>query len=309
MVDARHPDLGHPLRRSIELPGPVDLQRILSPLRHGTYDPTIRFGAGSVWRSMRTPDGAATLALSGRGCCVRALAWGPGARRALEAAPGIAGALDEPERFRPQHPLLQELARRLAGVRLTRSGQVMDALVPAILEQKVTGLEAQRAWRGIVRAWGEPAPGPGGLWLPPSPEVLAAQPYHRYHPFGVEARRADLIRRSCARAARLAALAAVDGPTARAQLTSLPGIGPWTAAEVTRVVHGDPDALSVGDYHVPHLVAWALAGEPRGDDARMLELLEPYRGQRGRVVRLLELSGMRPPAFGPRIGIRSIAFI
>ena len=98
-------------------------------------------------------------------------------------------------------------------------------------------------------------------------------------------------------------------PKRRRRLRSLPGIGAWTAAEVVRCAFGDPDAVSVGDFHIPNTVAWALAGEPRADDARMLELLEPYRGQRGRVQRLLEVGGIVAPRYGPRLAPRSIAAI
>lgn len=63
-------------------------------------------------------------------------------------------------------------------------------------------------------------------------------------------------------------------------LTSLRGVGPWTAAEVRRRALGDPDAVPVGDYHLPKLVGHTLIGEPV-DDAGMLELLEPFTGQRG----------------------------
>jgi len=69
---------------------------------------------------------------------------------------------------------------------------------------------------------------------------------------------------------------------------------------------GDLDAVSVGDFHHKNLVSWALAGEPRGTDARMLELLAPYAGRRALVIRLLELSGLRPPRYGPRMAPRRI---
>ena len=49
--------------------------------------------------------------------------------------------------------------------------------------------------------------------------------------------------------------------------------------------------MSVGDYHLPNLVGSVLAGERGGDDARMLELLEPYRPHRARVIRLIESAG------------------
>jgi 3-methyladenine DNA glycosylase/8-oxoguanine DNA glycosylase len=180
----------------------------------------------------------------------------------------------------------------------------MEALVPAIIEQKVTGTEARRAYRALVRVHGEPAPGPAGLRLPPSPDTIAALPYHAFHPLGLERRRADTLRRVASRARALEAAVALPLADAYRRLMALPGIGPWTAAEVGRSALGDPDAVSVGDFHLPNLVSWALAGEPRGDDSRMLELLEPYRGQRGRVVRLLEASGLRAPRYGPLMSPR-----
>ena len=301
--------MAEPLRRSIRLPGPVDLALTLAPLQHGAYDPTIRFEPGRVWVAMRTPEGPAALLVAGRGSTIEAAAWGLGAAWALDVAPELVGAQDRPAALQPAHPFVAELVRRLPGLRLTRTRRVMDALVPAVLEQKVTGLEAQRAWRRIIRVWGSWAPGPGRLRLPPAPEELAARPYHHYHVFGVEARRAELIRAVCGRAVALGRLVDVDGAVARQRLRSLPGIGAWTAAEVTRVALGDPDAVSVGDYHVPNAVAWTLAGEPRGTDERMLELLEPYRGQRARVVRLIEAAGQYAPKRGPRMAIRSIATI
>ncbi|HEX5631643.1 MAG TPA: hypothetical protein VFX50_00375, partial [Gemmatimonadales bacterium] len=212
-----------------------------------------------------------------------------------------------PDRFEARHPILRRLQRSHPGLRLPHSGRVFHALLPTILEQKVTGTEAFRSYAALLRAYGEPAPGPGGLLLPPAPEALAGLPYHAFHPLGVERRRADVIRRAATRAAWLEG--APDAAEASRRLTALPGIGPWTAAEVVRSAFGDPDAVSVGDYHVPNMVAWALAGEPRADDARMLELLEPYRGQRGRVQRYLEVGRVTAPRYGPRMAPRSIATI
>jgi 3-methyladenine DNA glycosylase/8-oxoguanine DNA glycosylase len=181
--------------------------------------------------------------------------------------------------------------------------------VPAILEQKVTGREAWAAFKRIVMTWGEPAPGPLPLRTPPEPAVLAAAPYYELHRAGVERRRAELIRFVCARAARIEETTVMPRPAAEARLRSIPGIGPWTVAEVAGRAWGDPDAVSLGDYHLPHLVSWALAGEPRGDDERMLQLLAPYEGQRGRVIRLLEAGASRPPRRGPRMTPRSIRTI
>ena len=211
------------------------------------------------------------------------------------------GADDDPAAFEPPPGLLRELQRRNPGLRFGRSDAVFESLLPAIAEQKVTGFEARRAYRGLIRVYGEPAPGPGRLRLAPAPERLAALPYYAFHPFGLEQRRAEIMRRAAARAPWLEAAGKLGPDAALARLRSVPGIGPWTAAETVRTAFGDPDAISIGDYHLPNLVCWALAGEPRGDDARMLELLEPFRGQRARAARLLETSGIGAPRYGPRM--------
>jgi 3-methyladenine DNA glycosylase/8-oxoguanine DNA glycosylase len=294
------------LESFVPLPGRFDLTGTLAPLSHGRGDPTIRFGADAIWRATRTAAGPATLRIRAVSGGVAAAAWGPGAAAALIGLPDLVGANDDPTQLEPRHPLIADLVHRLPGLRLTRSNRPFEALLPAICEQKVTGSEARAAFRGIVRTFGEPAPGPAGLRLPPEASVLSALPYFAFHRFGLERRRADLIRRTAHLAPRLERL---SGPEACRLLASVPGIGPWTIAEVGRVAFGDPDAISVGDYHLPNVVAWALAGEPRGDDARMLELLEPYRGQRGRVQRLLEASGIWPPRYGPRMAPQRIAGI
>ena len=256
-------------------------------------------------------DGPATVALVQGGDVLRAEAWGPGADRALADIPSLLGLDLEPAPIPIGHPLIARLARRDTGNRIPRTTAVLESLIPAILEQKVTSDEAHRATIGLIRAHGEAAPGPAdwGLRLPPTPATLAALPYYAYHPFGIERRRAELIRRVASRAKWFEAIVELPLPEAYGRLTAVPGIGPWTAAEVGVRALGDPDAVSVGDFHLPNLVAYALAGEPRGDDTRMLELLEPYRGQRARVMRLLELSGIRPPRYGPRLAPRRIEAI
>jgi 3-methyladenine DNA glycosylase/8-oxoguanine DNA glycosylase len=296
--------------RTVVVDGPLDLRRTLAIHQRGSGDPTMRTIAGRIVRATRTADGPATVALLQSGDRVEAEAWGPGAERLLEAVPGLIGAEDDRAAFDARHhPLVAELDRRHRGIRIGRTGAVLEALVPAILEQKVTGTEAWRGLRGLVRGWGEPAPGPFGLRLLPEPAAIAAIPYHAFHPIGVERRRADLVRRVADRAIRFEEVLGLSREAAYARLTALPGNGPWTAAEVMLRAAGDPDAVSVGDFHLPNLVAFTLAGELRGTDERMLELLEPWRGQRARVIRLLETSGLRPPAFGPRYAPRSIAAI
>jgi 3-methyladenine DNA glycosylase/8-oxoguanine DNA glycosylase len=296
------------IRRRVALGRPLALAETLGPLAHGRGDRTIHLRSVEAWLTMRTATGPATLRIDhGSAGTVEATAWGDGAEAALDALPALIGEDDKPERLVAQHPIVRDLQRRHPGLRLPASGRIVHALVPTILEQKVTGTEAFRSYAALLRRYGEPAPGPSNLLLPPDPALLARLPYHAYHPLGVERRRAGVIRRAAARAGWLEA--APDAEIARRRLLSLPGIGPWTAAEVLRSVFGDPDAVSVGDYHVPNIVAWALAGEPRADDARMLELLAPYAGQRGRVQRLLEVAGIVAPRYGPRVAPRRIAAI
>jgi 3-methyladenine DNA glycosylase/8-oxoguanine DNA glycosylase len=292
--------------RAIPVEEPYDLAGTLFPLRRGTGDPTMRIDGREAWRAARTPKGPATVRLQHGDGMVAATAWGQGAGWALDRAPRLIGAEDDPSAFEPRDDVMTEVWKEHRGVRLTQALDVVRTLVAAVLEQKVVGLEARRAWRRMTAAVSEPAPGDGGLLLPPDPPRVAELPYFRFHPWGVERRRAEVVRAVCARAASLEALAEVPLDDARHRLEAIPGVGPWTSAEVMRLSFGDPDAVSVGDYHLPNIVAWALAGEPRGTDERMLELLEPYRGQRGRVQRLLEASQISPPAFGPRMEARSI---
>ena len=287
----------------------MDLARTLFPLRRGHRDPTWRIRGAEALLTTRTSIGPATVHLRADGETVAAEAWGPGSARALEAAPDLVGAGDMAEGFVPHHDAVAELWRRHRGIRLTRTPGVMPSLIAAILEQKVTGLQAREGWRGLVMATSEQAPGPGDLWLPPDPARVATLPYFAFHRFGVERKRADLVRAVCARAGRFEALALLPHAESRERIQAHRGIGPWTAAEVARVALGDADAVSVGDYHLPNLVSWMLAGEPRGTDERMLRLLEPYRGHRGRVQRLLEAGGASAPKFGPRSEIQSIARI
>ncbi|HEX7171914.1 MAG TPA: DNA-3-methyladenine glycosylase 2 family protein [Candidatus Limnocylindria bacterium] len=296
------------IERRIELRAPLDLAATLGPLAHGRGDTTIRLTAEEAWLAFRTPAGPAAIQLRLEGGSVRARSWGPGAADALAGSARLIGEGDRPEAFVAHHPVLRRLQRAHPGLRLPSSGRVLHALVPTVIEQKITGTEAFRAYAALLRTHGEPAPGPlPGLRLPPDPGLLAALPYHAFHPLGVERRRAEVIRRAASRAGWLEA--AGDAAEATRRLTSFAGIGAWTAAEVVRSAFGDPDAVSVGDYHVPNMVAWALAGEARADDARMLELLEPYRGQRGRVQRYLEVGRVVAPRYGPRMAPRRIATI
>ena len=297
----------------IPIDGPLDLAGTLALLRRGYGDPTLRLTGQRCWRATRTVDGPATLAIEIRGASLVAEAWGPGAERALASVPDLVGLNDDRTGFAARHRVIAELDRRFRGIRIPRSGAVFESLLPGILEQKVTGEEARRSFRGLVRAFGEPAPGPEAfrLRLPPDPRRLAALPYYAYHAFGLERRRADVIRRAAGRAAWFEATVELPLPEAYRRLTALPGLGPWTAAEVAVRALGDADAVSVGDYHLPSLVGSVLAGEGGADDARMLELLEPYRPHRARVIRLIEAAGsaLWGERRAPRMALRRIESI
>ena len=293
-------------RRSFAIGRPLDLRLTLGPLWRGGRDRTMRLATAEVWRATRTPAGPATLRLRRTAAGLDAQAWGAGAAWALESVPDLIGEGDDASGFAARHPLVGELWRRHPGLRIPRTGAVFEALVPVVLEQKVTGEEARSGYGRLLHAVSEPAPGPAGLLLPPAPAAVAAAPSWTFHRCGIEGRRASVLRSSAAVAPRLEEAAAMPLAAARARLRSLPGIGPWSTAEIAITALGDADAVAVGDHHLPSLVAWALAGEARGDDARMLELLEPYRGHRGRVIRLLLAGGVRAPRFGPRRALRDI---
>jgi 3-methyladenine DNA glycosylase/8-oxoguanine DNA glycosylase len=293
--------------RRLRAPGPLDLQLTVGRLRSGRRDPCLRLTAATAWWTTRAPTGPATLALRVERDDVSAEAWGPGADEVLERVPMLLGFDDDPAAFAPRHPLLRDLHRRRPGMRLGGTGAVVEALIPAIVHQKVTGIEAGRAYRRLVRQYAEPAPGPGDMVLPPDPARLAETPYWALHRCGIERRRAETITRVARHARRLEGATSLAPSDAAARLTATPGVGPWTAAEVAQVALGDRDAVSVGDYNLPHLVSWNLAGERRGSDERMLELLAPFAGQRARVVRLLELSGRMPPRRVAHAPLRSFA--
>lgn len=289
------------------VPGyPLSLRATLGPLLRGSGDPTqVVDRAGRWWRACRTPEGIGTLVLAFSAGTVQARAWGPGAAWLLAGVPQLLGCDDRPEAFVPHHASVRMALRQDGGTRVPRTRLVMEALVPAILEQLVTGTEARRSWRQLVTRFGEPAPGPvpDGLTVMPEPSAWVSLPDWEWHRAGVDGRR----RQTLVSAARLAPALerTVDLPPveAKAMLRTVPGIGVWTAAEVSARAYGDVDSVSVGDYHLAAAIGWALLGRPV-DDQGMLELLEPYRPQRYRAIRLILAAGPGKPRFAPRYAPR-----
>jgi 3-methyladenine DNA glycosylase/8-oxoguanine DNA glycosylase len=320
-------------------PFAVDVLVTLGVQGRGRGDPTYRVDeAGVIWRTSLTPDGPGTIRVPSapgwtvdpdRGSAstrVRAQAWGPGAAWLLAALPAALGRDDDSSGFDAScHPLISDSARSHPGFRLSRSGRLMEALVPAILEQKVVILEAHRAWRILLSKFGTepPGPAPRGMRVFPEPGTWRRIPSWEWHRAGVEGVRAETIIRAATVAGSLERLLEVGHEEADRKLRTIPGIGVWTSAEARQRAAGDPDAVSVGDYHLKNVVGWALAGRDRSSDEEMLALLEPFKGHRHRATRLIGLSGGarparmagtgtgtvrdgagRPPRRGPRMSVR-----
>ena len=282
--------------------------QILAQQRHGGGDPTYRSdAAGRHWRGIRTPEGPATLAIEPRPGDgeVHATAWGAGAEWALESVPGLLGGLDDPRGFEPRHPVLVEAWRRHADWRLGRTGLVMEALVPAIIEQRVTGKEAFAGFRALVHRFGERAPGPGHdlkLWVQPTPERLRAIPSWEWLRLHIDPARSRTVVTAARVADALERAMGVPNEEADRRLRSIAGIGVWTSAEVRSRALGDADAVSFFDYHVAKDIGWALTGTPFTDE-ELEAYLEPWRPHRGRVQALVALAGLRRPRRGPRMSV------
>lgn len=303
--DAR-PDTTHPLETEYRPRHPLDVRRTLLFQRRGAGDPTMTVAGSVVWRASRTPAGVATLAIrETHPGVIRAAAWGPGRDWALGQLPALCGADDDPTGFdASRHPLIADAHRRNPGLRLSRTGLVFDALACAIFEQKVTGMQAFAAWRRIVTWCGERAPGPTPtpLFAPPTIDGWQHVPSWVWHRAGLEPPQSQTVVRAARRGDALvrAVLAADDGEAVDRVLVSQPGIGPWTSAETRARALGDPDAVSVGDFHLAHEVGYSLTGT-RTDDDGMLRLLSPWAGHRQRVIRLIGASGVSEPRRGPRL--------
>lgn len=290
--------------RTVTFPGAVGFGHTLAPLRRGAGDPCFQLpGDGTIWRTSLLPTGAVTARLSHAAPdAVECQAWGGGAQEFLDTLPAALGVDDDSSDFVPSHPTVAAAHRRMPHFRLGRTGQVLEALIPAIIEQRVPGADAFRSWRVLVSKYGTAAPGPApaGMRVPPSAQAWRTIPSWEFHLANVDPRRAQTVVACARRAASLERLATRPAERAREALMSLPGVGEWTAAETAQRAFGDADAVSVGDYHIPKMIGWTLLGRPV-DDAGMLELLEPMRPHRHRAVRLLEVSGL---AYEPRRGAR-----
>jgi 3-methyladenine DNA glycosylase/8-oxoguanine DNA glycosylase len=290
---------------------PVDLGLTVGPIQRGSRDPCLRIGRRDLWRAQHTPDGPATLhvRVDSSGAGAVASAWGSGAAYAIEHAPRLIGCDDDPASFSTDHPLVSQLVRQCRGLRLMAADVVYDIAMAAVIEQRVTGFEARRSWIRLARRHGEPAPAAGrdgvpeDLRTPPAPDAVGALREVELRALDLEARRAGALMRVAGDARGLQRAAALGSEVLDRRLRSIGGIGPWTSEIVVQQVLGDADRVAVGDWHLPGLVGFALAGDAGADDERMLELLEPFRPHRGRVVRLLLAAGPAPQRTAARAEI------
>lgn len=274
-------------------------------------DPTTILDASGYWRAAWTPagSGAVHASIAPDGNLQIEGSWGAGGDWLAARLIDYGGQADTPVPIvQAVHPAVQRAQRNHPYVRLARTADLYHALLPTILGQRITAGEAFRQWSTLVRRLGSIAPGPHPrLRVPPSPAVLANQPAWAMHRWGIESKRASALRAVARHADKLWDWAALSPAECAAKLAMIPGVGPWTIGSVLGPALGDADAVAVGDFHLKNLVSWALAGRARGTDEQMLELLAPYAGQRGRVVRQLALDGWHPPAFGPRQRILPMA--
>jgi 3-methyladenine DNA glycosylase/8-oxoguanine DNA glycosylase len=289
---------------------PCEPAAILGPLRRGAGDPAFRSaGDGTVWRALPAPTGPATLRLTPRRSLgeIDVEAWGPGAEWAVDSVPGLLGAADDVSGFSPVHPTVRALTSLDPHWRVMRTGLVLESLVAAAIEQKVTGQEARLGWRLLLRRFGSVAPGPAGEWgmhCCPDAAQLRAIASWQWLQCHIDGARSAPIVRAARSASAIERLAGLTPQEADARLRSIPGIGVWTSAEIRQRAIGDTDAVSFGDYHIATHVGVALTGQ-RIDDAELARLLEPERPHRYRVQHLVTSLLPGAPRHGPRMAPRT----
>ena len=280
-------------------------------------DPTARLTRTSDGLELvvvrRSPGGVSALRISVGASEIRATTDGADPEAVHSGWQGLVGLTDPNPAFTVHHRTVAEALKRHGDLRLVATSALYEELLCAVLGQRITGVEAAAQWRRLCVRHGVREPSTG-LWTAPDPGRLSTVAYHDLHRLGIERRRAETLRR-VARLfhdqPRLLAeperLRSALAETADGGASFVSGVGRWTAAVALTRTFGDPDAVAVGDWHLKNLVAHALAGRARGTDAEMIELLEPYKGNRNRVLALLASDGLHAPRFGPRRRILHVA--
>ncbi len=297
------------IKRTIDLGFTPDASGVLTRVGgKGVRGPVVHQGR-TTWRATRTKDGPATVAISADGHSVRVAAWGSGAEIASDNVPDLLGMSDEPHKLEPKDALVSRLVTTRPNYRMTKTNSIWEHVITTVLGQKVPVASASASWQGMLARWGETPPGAPHpcLRLGPAAEVVADLGYHDLHRVNVERERADVVLMAAKRAFRLEEALMMSPADARRRLEAIRGIGPWTSSIITQLALGDPDAVITGDYNIPAMIAWNFAHERTADDERMLEILEPYIGQRARVQNLVKFGGSRPPRHGPRLSLTDLS--
>jgi 3-methyladenine DNA glycosylase/8-oxoguanine DNA glycosylase len=285
-------------RVELAVEGPLDLGQTMGRLGMSGDSAFRVFGRDTVVFATNTPAGAASARFVHRDRVVEVDAWGDGAAHVLARAHTLAGLHDRPLEFAPQHSALAALARRYAGLRLSAGADPIEIAMHAVFGQRVTAGEARQSWWRFARRYGEPAPGPLELTTPPRAEIVVRLHRDNLLGVGLDLHRSRALIALAREADRLRATID-DVERVSARLRTLPGIGPWTIALVRHFSYGDARAVPLGDWHIGRDLCFALSGEERGDDARMLELLAPFAGNEGRVWRLISAAGIHHPRRSP----------
>jgi len=279
----------------------IDLRATLHPLAVYRSDPTNHLTANQFARATLTPDGPATVLVNWRDDTASVELWGDGESWLADRMEAMLGLADDVSGFVPEHKAIARMWRQHSGMRMCASHTLWHDVAWLIPGQRVTGQDAARQWAAVCRKFSEPSPGPLELLLPPAPEAVAGAHYTDFHRLGIERQRAENLRAAARFIPRFAAMTDLPSDELRAKLELVHGVGPWTATNVLTMTTGDPDAVVIGDYGIPSVATWNLAGQRVGTDQEMLELLEPFRPNRWRVMRLLMAAGAHPPRRGPKI--------
>ena len=288
------------LRRTLPLDGPYSLGESLLLADYGRSNPILRRpSAQELQRASHTPEGPVGFQLRVGQAQIEAEAHGPGARWLLEELPRHLGLDDDggPD-FGGK---LGELQRRHRGLHRGVTLDLFEMCVSQVIRQRVAWRDAVQTQGAIHRALSKPAPGPWELKLPLDGADWCSLTTAELARFGLERKRAKTLLGLAARADSVRGFAPLPAREFAAKLESFTGVGSWTRAMVQGFGLAEHDVVPLGDYGLPSTVAWFLAGEARADDARMLQLLAPYAGQRFRVIHLLWVGGIGAPRFGPRI--------
>ena len=272
---------------TLHIPG-EDPTLVLAPLAMMRSDPTMRLTQHEALRATYTPEGPGVIHMTWGASAgqVSVEAAGEGAAWLLVRAPALIGAHDDPRDFAPTDPVVQRLWARFKGDRVGATGTVWHDVAWTITQQRVHRSDAARQWRRLVHSYGAACEDYENLYTPPDPERLARAAPWSLRALGIDERRATALIAAARVAQRLDALADLPYPEVERPLRTVPGVGPWTLGCLSAYTWGDPDTVIPGDSGIPSLIASTLTGARRADDTTMLELLEPYRPHRYRVLRL-----------------------